>query len=80
MKWQDLGKPGLVAIEGSETERATSVFLLKAYYRDLNDPELTKMGDRIRVAGLFNIVVGSAVGVSLINQLDGNFSRMACFF
>lgn len=79
LKWQNLGMPELVTIEGSQTDRATSVFLLKAYYRDLNDPELTRMGDRMRLLGFINFGVALTVIFALANRLDGNLGRLACF-
>lgn len=80
IKWRDLGNPELLVVEGSDTDRATWVFRLNAYYRDLNDPELTKMGDRIRTFGFINSAIVVVVGIVFVNQLEGHFSQLTCFF
>lgn len=80
LKWQDIRKPEIISIEGSDTDRAASVFLLMAHYRDLNDSELTRIGNRIRMLGFINFAVILLVAVVLVNQLDSRISRLACFF
>lgn len=68
--WTQLGEPGALGVPRSFNDWPASAyrrwrFIITAQYKKLANPELTNIGDRLRILYLFRLVLGGLLMIGL---------------
>ena len=75
-----LGSPTVVVAEGEESDVVTSLYILKGEYRQLKDPQLSRLGNLLRaMSTLVFVMFGLFLALAFTSPPTQAFLGIECF-